>query len=143
MYEEMETWEVVNGLLARGLKINVVNGVLKVGPRDLISEETAAVIREHTAGLLAYMAGGAIDDDLQPRLTAMLEQLLPLSWPCAIPSLSAVPSIEQYGPADCPSCGELRDTVAGDTYNCGPCSRAKNLALEIWMQRPAQIARAS
>ena len=141
MYEDMETWEVVNGLLARGLKIDVISGVLKVGPRDLISEETAVVIREHTAGLLAYMMGGVGDDDLQWRLTAMLEQLLPLSWPCPVPLLLASPDIELYGPADCSSCGELRDTVNSDTQICGACCRAKAVALELWLQRPAAIAK--
>jgi hypothetical protein len=136
--EEMETWEVVNGLLARGLKIDVVNGVLKVGPRELISDETAAVIRAHTAGLLAFMAGGCADDEIQWRLTAMLEQLLPLAWPCAIPTLCARPHANT-NKEDCWSCAELLDV--GETLICGACARAKDVALSLWLQRPAAIAK--
>jgi hypothetical protein len=140
--EEMETWEVVNGLLARGLKIEVVSGVLRVGPRELMTEETAAVIRAHRAGLLVFVMGGAIDDEIQWRLTAMLEQLLPLSWPCAIPTLYAMRNA-QANKEDCGSCGELLDVGEGNSDCCGACARAKDIALSLWMQRPAQSVRAA
>ena len=136
----METVEIVDELKARGLKLEMVGGVLKVGPRSLINDETAAVIRDNTADLLAYLT---VDDvDVQWRVAAMLEQLLPLSWPCPVPLLYAL-DVEQYGPADCSSCGKLRDTVKGDTQICGACCRAKAIALELWLQRPTRKERAA
>lgn len=134
----MEAWEVVNGLLARGLKIEVKSGMLMVGPRDLMSDETRAMVREYTPILLAFMAVG--DEDVQWRVAAMLAQLLPLSWPCAVPMLCADANA-QPTKRDCASCGEIKNTGEGDSYICGPCARAKSLALELWMQRPAQNAR--
>jgi hypothetical protein len=136
----METWEVVNGLLARGLKIEVKSGMLMVGPRDLMSDETRAIVREYTPGLLAFMAVDG--EDVQWRLAAMLAQLLPLSWPCAVPTLCAAPDA-QPNKEDCRSCGELLDVGEGNSYCCGACARAKDIALELWMQRPAKNVRAA
>jgi hypothetical protein len=136
----MEVWEVVNGLMRRGLKIEVKSGMLMIGPRDLMSDETRAIVREYTPGLLAFMAVG--DEGVQWRVAAMLAQLLPLSWPCTIPTLCAVPDI-QPSKEGCASCGEIRSTGEGDSYVCGPCARAKDIALDLWLQRPAQNVRAA
>jgi hypothetical protein len=136
----MEVWEVVNGLLARGLKIEIKGGMLMVGPRDLMSNETRAIVREYTPGLLAFMVVG--DEGVQWRVAAMLAQLLPLSWPCAVPTLFAMPNA-QPNKEGCMSCGELRDVGEGDSYICGPCARAKDIALDLWLQRPVQNVRAA
>jgi hypothetical protein len=136
----MEAWEVVNGLLARGLKIEVKSGMLMVGPRDLISDETRAIVREYTPGLLAFMAVG--DEDVQWRVAAMLAQLLPLSWPCSVAVLCAVPEAEPTK-QDCASCGEMNANGEGNSQVCEPCVRAKAIALELWMQRPGQSVSAA
>jgi hypothetical protein len=138
----MHIIDVVNGLMQRGLKIEVKNGMLMVGPRDQMSEETRQIVREHTPDILAFMLAGAGDDVMQWRLTAMLIQLLPLSWPCTIPTLRAAPDA-QTNKEDCASCGEVKAVGEGDSFVCGPCARAKSLALDLWLQRPAQNVRAA
>lgn len=138
----MHIIDVMDGLMQRGLKVEVKGGMLMVGPRNLMSDETRAIVREHTPGILAFMLAGAGDDEMQWRLTAMLEQLLPLSWPCTIPTLCAAPDA-QPTKKDCASCGELLDVGEGNSFTCGACARAKSIGLELWMQRPAQNVRAA
>ena len=124
----------------RGLKAEIRSGVLYVKPRQAIDEELREVIRKNMPQLLALLA--ADDSDVQWRVAAILGQLLPLSWPCPVPTLHAKSASEPNIEA-CASCGEMLDIGEGDSYLCGPCARAKDIALDLWMQRPAQTARAA
>ena len=137
----MELAEILNELQGRGLRAVIRNGVLFVGPGDRMNDELREAVKDNMADLLAHFAAGN-DHEVSWRITAMLAQLLPLFWPCAIPILFALPNCEP-NKEDCKSCGELRAIGEGDTLICGPCARAKDLGLSIWMQRPAQIKRAA
>lgn len=130
--------KILEFIRAENLKSEIRNGILFVGPRSKVHDDLRWMITDHAPELTALVA--VEDVDVAWRAGAMLRQLTGLSWPCAVPLLLAWHTLEQYGPADCSSCGELRDTVNGDTQICGACARAKDVALSLWLQRPAASA---
>ena len=135
--EACETRELLTAITGQGGRAELREGVLWVGPRSVMTNDPRAVVIQYRAELMAHLSSD--DEDVRWRLANMLQQLLPLAWPCPVPLLVAVPDMESYGPADCDSCGELRDSVAGEGYLCGACARAKALALELWFSRPVQV----
>lgn len=136
----MEAPKLLDEILSHGLKVEIKTGLLFVGPREVITDELRELIKAHTSGLLALLS--VKDVATQWRVAAMLEQLLPLRWPCPIPSLFAIPDTEPEA-TDCKSCGEFLAIGEGDSFICGACSRAKDIALTLWTQRPAQGVRAA
>jgi len=133
--------ETLNEIQECGLRAVIRDGVLFVGPGERVSDELRDALKRNMAGLLAYYAS-ADDESVQWRVAAMLEQLLPLSWPCPVPCSFARREAEP-GKQDCKSCSELLDVGEGDSFCCGLCARAKDIALSLWMQRPAQSVRAA
>lgn len=51
------TRAVLEDLVGRGLRLKVVDGVLWVGPRQLVDEEAARRVREHRDALVVYLGG--------------------------------------------------------------------------------------
>jgi hypothetical protein len=137
----MELAEILNEIQEQGLRAVIRAGVLFVGPGDKVSDDLRAALKDNMPALLAHYASAG-DEDVQWRVAAMLEQLLPLAWPCPVPCLFARREAAP-GKHECGSCGELLNTGEGDTFCCGPCARAKALALDLWMARPAQSSRAA
>ena len=135
----MEAREVLSELKQKGLRVELRSGVLLIGPRSLIDDQLREVIKGNTSDLMAALTCGG-DMEVEWRTAKMLTQLLPLCWPCPIPCLFAAPDAEPNA-GDCKSCGELLDVGEGNTFVCGPCARAKHLAIELWMQRPAETAK--
>jgi hypothetical protein len=131
-----EAIEILSQIQDQGLKVELRSGVLFVGPRERVTDDLRDELKTNMPNLLAHFAAGS-DGDVQWRVAAMLAQLLPLSWPCTVPTLCADANALTTK-QDCASCGEIRNTGEGDSYICGPCARAKAIALELWMQRPAQ-----
>src|ERR1044072_3960580 len=127
----MELPEILDEIQERGLRAVIRDDVLFVGPGERVSDELRDALKRNMAGLLADYAS-ADDESVQWRVAAMLEQLLPLSWPCPVPCLFARREAEP-GKQDCKSCGELLDVGEGDSFICGTCSRAKAIALDLWM----------
>lgn len=132
--------KVLEHIRAEGLKAEVKNGVLYIGPRSRIDDDLRLLILDHKPELTALVA--VEDIKVAWRAGAMLRQLKDCSWPCSIPTLFALPAA-QPSKEDCKSCGELLDVGEGDSFICGPCSRAKHIALDLWMQRPAQSVKAA
>src|SRR5215216_2428614 len=122
-----EAIEILSHIQDQGLKAELRSGVLFVGPRESVTNDIRAALKINMPSLLAHFAAGK-DEDVQWRVAAMLAQLLPLSWPCAVPTLCAAPDA-QPNKDECASCGEIRSTGEGDSYICGPCARAKSIAL--------------
>jgi len=137
----MEVEEILSEIQEQGLRATVRDGQFLIGPGDKMSDELREAVRDNMADLLAHFAVKG-DSDLAWRVGDMLARLLPLSWPCPVPCLLARREVEP-GNQDCKSCGELLTTGEGDSFICGPCSRAKHIALNLWMQRPAQSVRAA
>ena len=137
----MELTEILDEFQARGLRATVRAGVLMIGPGNLMSDALREAVKENMADLLAHYSVSG-DEQIRWRVARMLEQLLVLSWPCPVPCLFARREAEP-GKQDCKSCGELLDAGKGDSFCCGLCARAKTLALELWMARPAQSVRAA
>lgn len=135
----MELAEILNEIQESGLRAVIRNGVLYVGPGEKMTEGLREAVKGNMPDLIAHFAA-VKDKDVEWRVARMLVQLLPLSWPCSIPTLCATPDA-QPNKEDCASCGEIRSTGEGDSYVCGACARAKSIALELWMQRPAVQAR--
>jgi hypothetical protein len=135
----MELAEILNEIRERGLRAVIRDGVLFVGPGEKVSDDLRAALKANMPDLLAHYASAG-NEEVRWRVAAMLEQLLPLAWPCPVPCLFAR---REAGPGkhDCKSCGELLDVGEGNTFVCGPCARAKHLAIELWMQRPAETAK--
>jgi hypothetical protein len=123
----------------RGLRVEIRQGVFYIGPGRLLDDELREMVKENMAGLVAILAADTAD--LQWRVATMIEKLLPLEWPCPVPVLH----VKDFEPGRnlCASCGELLDVGEGDSYTCGACASAKTIALDLWMQRPAQIERAA
>lgn len=135
----MELAEVLNEIGERGLRAVIRGGVLFVGPGDRIGDELRDALKDNSAALLAHFACGG-DESVEWRTAEMLAQLLPLSWPCPVPMLHARPEAES-NKEECWSCGELLDVGEGNSYCCGACARAKDVALSLWLQRPAASAK--
>lgn len=135
----MELTEILNEIREKGLRVVIRDGVLFVGPGEKVRDELRDALKGNMASLLAHFACGG-DKAVEWRAAAMLEQLLPLSWPCPVPCLFARADAEP-GKTDCKSCGEPLTTSEGNSLICGACARAKSIALELWMQRPAAQAR--
>ena len=131
--------EILDEIKERGLTALIRGGVLFVGPGDRVSDALRDALKSNRAGLLAHFACGG-DESVEWRAAEMLAQLLPLSWPCPVPTLHAKPDAEPKK-EDCWSCGELLDVGEGNSYCCGACARAKDIALSLWMQRPAASAK--
>jgi hypothetical protein len=131
--------KVLEFIRAENLRTEIKNGILYVGPRSKVHDDLRWLIRDHAPELMALVA--VEDEDVAWRAGAMLRQLTGLVWPCPVPLLVAWPTLEEYGPADCSSCGELLNTVKGDTQICGACARAKDVVLSLWLQRPAASAK--
>ncbi|HEX5736843.1 MAG TPA: hypothetical protein VF131_28695 [Blastocatellia bacterium] len=129
--------KILGFIKAANLRTEIKNGILFVGPRSKVHDDLRWLIRDHAPELTALVA--VEDEDVAWRAGAMLRRLTGLVWPCPVPLLLAMPDIELYGPANCSSCGEIRDTVKGDTQICGACARAKDVVLSIWLQRPATV----
>lgn len=130
--------DLLNELEHRGMKPLVEKGVLYVQPKQKLDDELRARIKAHTPELIAVLV--IPDVDIQWRVARMLKQLLLLSWPCPVPTLVALIA-EPKHKEDCHSCGALLDIGEGDSFICGACSRAKNIALILWMQRPVRSVR--
>jgi len=137
----MELTEILNEIRERGLRAVIRGGNLFIGPGDKVRDELRDALKDNMAGLLAHFACGG-DEAVEWRAAKMLTHLLPLCWPCSVPCLFACLDVEP-GETDCKSCGELLATGEGDSFICGECSRAKDIALTIWMQRPVQSMRAA
>ena len=88
------------------------------------AEEPTANTSEAKAHLFQVL-----DDEVAWRVKAFLQQI-PEQGP--IPFLVAREAIES-SPSSCHSCGEALIDCSG--YACGPCSRAKDRALEIAMSK--------
>jgi hypothetical protein len=131
---------ILEHIKAERMKTEIRNGVLFVGPKEKIDDELRWLITDHAPELTGLIA--VEDEDVAWRVGSMLRQLAPLAWPCTIPTLFALQNAEPHK-KDCTSCGEMKAVGEGDSYICGPCVRAKSLALELWMQRPAQNVRAA
>jgi hypothetical protein len=131
----MELTEILNEIEECGLRVVIRSGVLFVGPGEKMTDDLREAVKGNTARLMAALSSDG-DSYVEWRLAAMLAQLLPLSWPCSVPTLCAAPDAQSNKEA-CASCGEIRSTGEGDSYVCGTCARAKSMALKLWMQRPA------
>jgi hypothetical protein len=129
----MELVEILNEIKKRGLRAVIRGGVLFIGPGDKVGDELRGELKSNMASLLAHFACGG-NASVEWRTAEMLTQLLPLSWPCPIPTLHAKPDAEP-NKEGCKSCGELLDTGEGDSFICGACARAKDLAIDLWMAR--------
>ena len=127
--------KILEFIRAEGLKAEVKNGLLYVGPRAQISDDLRWLLTDYRPELTALVA--CQDEDVSWRAGSMLRQLARLNWPCPIPFLVALPGCEPKQ-EDCHSCGELLDVGEGNSYICGPCARAKSIALELWMARPSR-----
>ena len=134
----MELAEILSEIWDRGLRAEIRDGVLFVGPGEKVREELRDALKGNMLAHFVCRGNKAIEW----RVAAMLEQLLPLSWPCSVPCLFARADAEQ-GKTDCKSCGEALTTGEGDSFICGACSRAKDTALTLWMQRPVHSVRAA
>ena len=132
--------KIVEHLRAEGFKTEVKNGVLYIGPRARIDDELRVLIVDYKPELTALVA--VEDVEVAWRAGAMLRQLKDRTWPCLVPTLFAMPAAEP-NKEDCKSCGELLDVGEGNSFCCGLCARAKHIALDLWMQRPAQSVRAA
>jgi hypothetical protein len=134
----MEIAQILNEIQERGLRAVIRNGLLYVGPGERVSADLREALKDNMAALLAHYSDVG-DEDVKWRVAAMLAQLLPLQWPCPVPSLFALPD-GQPNKEDCASCAELLDVGEGDSYVCGACARAMDIALTLWMQRPSPQA---
>jgi hypothetical protein len=130
--------KVLEFIKAENLKTEVRNGILFVGPRSKVHDDLRWMIRDHAPELTALVA--VKDEDVAWRAGAMLRQLTGLVWPCPVPTLHALPDAEPMK-EDCGSCGELLDVGEGNSLICGACARAKDVALSLWLQRPAVSAK--
>jgi len=125
---------------AEDLTIELRKGTVCVGPRERVDDDMKWLINTTRLDLTALVAAG--DEDVAWRASLMLRQLIlsGLRWPCQVPSLIALPGARP-NPEDCRSCAELLDVGEGDSYLCGACGRAKDIALSLWIARPAQTER--
>lgn len=121
--------DLLTALQRAGLKTELRDGLLMVGPRERITDDLRELLTEYGPDLTGYLATGG-DEALSWRIGAMLRQLREVESGQPLPLLCARPEAEA-GRGLCYSCGERTRGLA-----CDLCARAKAIALELWMQRP-------
>ena len=131
----MEAAEILRGLRARGLRTELKEGILFVGPRSLLDDELREMITARRAELIAHLASD--DEAVRWRLAVMIDQLFRVEQPGPVPVLVASAAVESSSEGTCFSCGELLGADAGDQQSCGGCARARAIAIELWLARPA------
>ena len=83
-----EVKEILNEIQERGLRAAIRDGVLFIGPSEKMTDKLRDAVKGRMAELLAHFACEG-DEAVEWRTAEMLEQILPLRWPCPIPCLIA------------------------------------------------------
>lgn len=120
----MNATELLIELEARGVLIEAAGDRLRVdAPKGAVTPELREALAACKTEVLAILTTS--EDEIAWRVEAMLPH---------IPDVGAIPflvarTLEQIDLGCCPSCGDCLNGMAG--YICGPCSQAKNRALDI------------
>ena len=127
----MNADQLLGELRARGVVLEAAGDRLRVdAPRGAITPELREALTAHKAEVLALLA--VPDKEIAWRVEAMLPQI---PGNGAIPFLVAREAVEPSSNC-CHSCGDSMNGVSG--YVCGPCSRAKDQALEIALNKRSE-----
>lgn len=119
----MTAIELLAQLRGRGVIIEAKGERLRVeAPKGAMTPELREALTAHKLEVLALTT--IAEDEIAWRVAAMLPQI-PNSGP--VPFLIAR-QVANAEPGGCHSCGE--PLMTDNSYRCGPCSRAVNLALE-------------
>jgi hypothetical protein len=130
----MNAAELIIELETRGVQIEVTGDRLRVdAPKGAITPELREALVACKAEVLAIL--NTADDEIEWRVEAMLPQ---------IPNVGLIPflvakSMAVIEPNCCHSCGDALNGTKG--YVCGPCSRAKQRALETAFSNQLAIKR--
>ncbi len=124
----MTAVELLTELRERGIFIETSGNRLRIdAPRGAVTPELREALVEHKSQVIALIA--ITDTDIAWRVKAMLPQIPDVG---PIPFLVAREAVEPQKEC-CLSCGDPLNF--GDAYQCTPCSRAANQALEFAMSR--------
>lgn len=121
----MTASELITTLEKRGIKLEACEGRLRYHPASALPPDLRDSLIEHKVEVLALLT--TEDPEIAWRVAAMSQQI-PDRGP--VPFLVARKSVEAQAEC-CFSCGD--SLKQGDAYRCAACSRAANLALDLFM----------
>lgn len=129
----MNAAQLLDELRVRGVVLEAVGDRLRVeAPKGTITPELHEALKDHKVEIIALLMTG--DTEIAWRAAVMVSQIPTEGY---VPLLVAREAVEPQ-PGQCISCGNRLN--AGDSSICVICGRAKNVAIEIAIAKPASTS---
>ena len=129
----MSAADLIAELRLRGVAVQATGDRLKVdAPKGTITPELHEALKDHKLEIIALLMTG--DTEIAWRAAVMASQIPAEGY---VPLLVAREAVEPE-PGHCISCGNRLN--ADERYICSLCGRAKNVAIEIAIAKPASTS---